>query len=133
MSNTPIGKRFMSLKEFFPFSLNEHRNPTSRMLHFIGTSLIGLWIVLAVVIGNMWWLQLVPVGRYGFAWVGHAFFERNKPATFQYPLYSSVWLPLSSLTISTPLSPSCCVGTFRRSGRNAVHVPPRQVGTKTLA
>jgi hypothetical protein len=80
--------RYTSLKDFFPFYLREHQNPTSRLLHFTGTALIGLWIVLALITRNAAWLWLVPIGGYGFAWVGHAFFERNKPATFQYPLYS---------------------------------------------
>lgn len=80
--------RFTSLKEFYPFYFSEHRNPVSRVLHFTGTGLIALWIVLALVTGNEWWLVLVPIGGYAFAWVGHFFFERNKPATFQYPLYS---------------------------------------------
>lgn len=30
----------------------------------------------------------VPLVCYGFAWVGHFFFEENKPATFIYPVYS---------------------------------------------
>ena len=80
--------RYTSLKEFFPFYLKEHQDPTSRVLHFIGTALIVVWIILAVVTSNAWWLVLIPIGGYGFAWVGHAFFERNKPATFRYPLYS---------------------------------------------
>ena len=84
-TNTP---RYTSLKEFFPFYLREHQNPTSRILHFTGTGLIGLWIALAVISRNPTWLWMVPIGGYGFAWVGHAFFERNKPATFRYPLYS---------------------------------------------
>lgn len=88
MAATPPTERFTSLKEFFPFYLAEHRNPTSRVLHFIGTGLIAVWIVLSIVTRNAMWLWLIPVGGYGFAWVGHAFFERNKPATFQYPLYS---------------------------------------------
>ena len=87
MSENP-NHRITSLKEFFPYYLKEHQNPTSRKLHFIGTLLIALWIVLAIMTGNAMWLMLVPIGGYGFAWVGHAFFERNKPATFQYPLYS---------------------------------------------
>ncbi|MNP67550.1 hypothetical protein D3C76_1633970 [compost metagenome] len=46
--------------------------------------------LLAYTIGSgKWWLLLAaPVFGYGFAWVGHFFFEKNRPATFTYPLYS---------------------------------------------
>jgi hypothetical protein len=88
MTNDISAERHKSLKEFFPYYLSEHQNPTSRTLHFIGTALIALWVLLAIVTRNAWWLVLVPVGGYGFAWVGHAFFERNRPATFKYPFYS---------------------------------------------
>lgn len=88
MTNDRSDKRFGSLKEFYPFYLSEHQHPVSRLLHFTGTSLILLWIVLAIVQRNAWWLLLIPVGGYGFAWVGHFFFEKNKPATFKYPAYS---------------------------------------------
>ncbi len=81
-------ERYRSLKEFYPYYLTEHRQTTTRVLHFIGTGLTALWLALAVVTGNAWWLVLVPLGGYGFAWVGHFFFERNKPATFQYPAFS---------------------------------------------
>lgn len=54
-------ERYTSLKEFFPFYLAEHKNPTSRVLHFIGTGLIALWIVLAIDQRNMWWLLLIPM------------------------------------------------------------------------
>lgn len=80
--------RFQSWKEFYPFYLSEHQHPISRILHFTGTMLIAVWLVLAVTTRNAWWLVLVPVGGYGFAWMGHYFFERNRPATFKYPGYS---------------------------------------------
>lgn len=86
MSNPP--QRYTTLKEFYPFYLTEHRDPTSRVLHFIGTSSIALWIALAITQRNAWWLLLIPIGGYGCAWVGHFFFEKNKPATFQYPAFS---------------------------------------------
>ena len=36
-----------------------------------------------------WWALLaVPVSGYFFAWVSHAFVERNKPATWTYPVWS---------------------------------------------
>jgi hypothetical protein len=80
--------RFRSWRAFYPFYLQEHQHPVSRILHFTGTGLIALWLALSVITGNAWWSVLIPVGGYGFAWVGHYFFERNRPATFQYPLYS---------------------------------------------
>ncbi|SDB40323.1 hypothetical protein SAMN03159382_01117 [Pseudomonas sp. NFACC23-1] len=81
-------KRFNSFAEFYPYYLSEHSNSTCRRLHFIGTSLVILVLVLALVVGSGWlWLAL-PVAGYGFAWVGHFFFEKNRPATFQHPLYS---------------------------------------------
>ncbi|MBC5994060.1 DUF962 domain-containing protein [Pontibacter cellulosilyticus] len=84
----PAPQRYNSLREFYPYYLSEHQNTTSRVLHFIGTGLLILVAIAAVVLGEYKWLLLVPVIGYGFAWVGHFFFERNKPATFKYPFYS---------------------------------------------
>ena len=81
-------KKYQTLREFYPFYLTEHSNLTSRRLHFIGTGLIFVWLVLAPVTQKWWLLALIPVVGYGFAWFGHFFFEKNKPATFQYPLFS---------------------------------------------
>jgi hypothetical protein len=79
---------FQSFAEFYPYYLQEHGHPTCRRLHFFGT-LIVLLIVAAVIFGASSWLLLaLPVVGYGFAWVGHYGFEKNRPATFKYPFYS---------------------------------------------
>lgn len=80
--------RYNSLKEFYPFYLSEHQNKTSRVLHFIGTCLFFILIFSAIAFSNYWILFLVPIVGYGFAWIGHFFYEKNKPATFQYPFFS---------------------------------------------
>ena len=80
--------RYASFREFYPFYLSEHRNPTCRKLHFAGTSLVIGIVVLAIVTANPWWLLAMPVAGYGFAWVGHFAFEKNRPATFTYPAWS---------------------------------------------
>jgi hypothetical protein len=81
-------KKYQSLKEFYPYYLSEHQHPTSRLLHFIGTGLVLVVLGLALALENYSWLAGIPVLGYGFAWVGHFFFEKNKPATFTYPFYS---------------------------------------------
>ena len=80
--------RFRTFGEFYPFYLSEHGNRTSRRLHFIGTS-IALMLAVAAVATQIWWLLAVAlVQGYAFAWVGHFYFEHNKPATFKYPGFS---------------------------------------------
>ena len=83
-----MDKEYSTFREFYPFYLREHQDPTSRLLHFIGTALVFVFLALAIYSGNWWWLAAIPLGGYGFAWAGHFFFEKNKPATFKYPLYS---------------------------------------------
>ena len=80
--------RFATFREFYPFYLSEHRNVTCRKLHFAGTSLVVLLVIAAIVAGNAWILLLVPIAGYGFAWLGHFVFEKNRPATFKHPGYS---------------------------------------------
>lgn len=81
--------QYSSFKDFYPFYLGEHANLTCRRLHFAGTT--GVVIIAALVIAKvipLVWLWAIPVCGYGFAWVGHFFFEKNRPATFKYPFYS---------------------------------------------
>ena len=80
--------RLKSFEEFWPFYVREHSHPTNRTLHFIGNSLGLVCLALVFAIGNLWFLPLGLVAGYGFAWVGHFFIERNKPASFKYPLWS---------------------------------------------
>jgi hypothetical protein len=84
-----VDSTFKSFKEFYSFYLSEHKNKTSRILHFIGTFLVlGLLVFLLLAQKEArFWIAL-PLTGYGFAWVGHAFFEKNKPATFKHPLWS---------------------------------------------
>jgi len=80
--------RYRSFADFYPFYLSEHANRISRRLHFSGTS-VALVLLIASMVTQKWWLiALALVQGYAFAWVGHYFFERNKPATFKYPGFS---------------------------------------------
>ena len=80
--------RFTSFREFYPFYLSEHRDPTCRKLHFAGSTLVLAVIGAAILTRNPWWLLLAPLAGYGCAWVGHFAFEKNRPATFTYPAWS---------------------------------------------
>ena len=81
-------RKYKTLKDFYPYYLTEHQNFTSRILHFIGTGGFISITVFSILTQNWIYLLLGPLCGYGFAWVGHFIFEKNKPATFQYPLFS---------------------------------------------
>lgn len=81
-------QEFHSFAEFYPFYLSQHSDVTCRRLHVVGSSLVLTLIGLATITQTWALLACLPLVGYGFAWVGHFFFEKNKPATFRYPLYS---------------------------------------------
>jgi hypothetical protein len=81
-------RRIASFREFWPYYVREHRLAITRALHFIGSTLVLAIAVAAMVTGRPWLLLFAPVAGYGFAWVGHFGFEKNKPASFKYPFYS---------------------------------------------
>lgn len=84
-----MSKEIQSFTEFYPYYLSEHQNRTCRLLHVVGSTLvlIELAALLTQPLSGLWWFVL-PLTGYGFAWVGHFFFEKNRPATFTYPLWS---------------------------------------------
>jgi len=77
-----------SFSEFYPLYLSEHRNRTSRRLHFIGSTLVIVCVLMLLATGRMQYLLYGLLCGYGFAWIGHFGFEKNKPASFKRPLYS---------------------------------------------
>ncbi|MEH6492974.1 DUF962 domain-containing protein [Halopseudomonas sp.] len=87
-SQDTAAPRFNNFAEFYPYYLSEHRDDRCRRLHYIGSTLVLLIVAYALFNQAWWWLLAVPLAGYGFAWVGHFFFEHNKPATFTYPFYS---------------------------------------------
>jgi hypothetical protein len=80
--------RFASFREFYPYYLQQHLNPVSRRLHIVG-SLLAVAAAAAAAATSRWvWLLAVPLAGYLPAWLGHAVFEHNAPATFRHPLFS---------------------------------------------
>jgi hypothetical protein len=82
--------RYNRFADFYSFYLSEHRTAACRRLHFVGTTLVIGICVGAPIVTKWWLLALIPVAGYGFAWLGHFAFERNKPATFAHPWYSLI-------------------------------------------
>lgn len=92
---------FATFAEFYPYYLSEHSDVTCRRLHFIGSSLVLMILAYGILSGNYMVFWSLPFVGYGFAWVGHFFFERNKPATFIYPWYSFMgdWVMFKDILI----------------------------------
>jgi hypothetical protein len=87
-TNTTDPRSFQSFAEFYPFYLGEHSNTTCRRLHFVGSTLTLVCLAMLLATGKLQYLLYGLLCGYGFAWVGHFGFEKNKPASFKRPLYS---------------------------------------------
>lgn len=83
-------ERIKTYAAFYQFYLREHQNKANRILHFLGTFIIIMLASYLISSKHQWMWVLIPLIGYGFAWVGHFFFEKNKPATFKYPLWSLI-------------------------------------------
>jgi hypothetical protein len=90
MPSDVVGKseRYASFREFWPFYVREHARLGTRILHFIGSTLALVSVVAAVVTARPILLLGAPLFGYAFAWIGHFGIEKNRPATFKYPVYS---------------------------------------------
>ena len=94
---------FESFSSFYPFYLGQHANKICRRLHIAGTSLVVFLALAALYLQKLFpFIYLIPTAGYGFAWIGHFFFEKNRPATFKYPIYSllgdfKLWFEVVSL------------------------------------
>jgi hypothetical protein len=86
--STMQAREFKSFADFWPYYLSEHSKSATRALHCVGTLAAIAVLVFLIVIGKWWLFPLAAVPGYALAWVGHFFIEKNRPATFTYPLWS---------------------------------------------
>lgn len=82
------GREYASFNDFYPTYLSEHSHRINRQLHFLGSTLALLSLMLLLTTHQWWWLPVAILCGYGFAWIGHFMVEKNQPATFRHPLYS---------------------------------------------
>lgn len=99
--NTQQTSRYRNLKEFYPFYLSQHQNRTCRRLHFLGSFCALVLFILSLSLGHYALLLGAILSGYAFAWIGHFFFEKNRPATFTYPLLSflSDWVMFRDILV----------------------------------
>jgi hypothetical protein len=77
----------MRFKTYYKYYILLHTHASTRLFHYIG-NIATLVYVIAILSNDisLWWLLLTPLVVYPFAWFGHFFFEKNRPAAFSNPI-----------------------------------------------
>ena len=83
-------RQYKTLEEFWPYYINEHKNPLTRQIHFIGNTNLVLWLFVALLRRSLKLVIFAVMSSYLIAWIGHFFIEKNIPATFRYPLKAAI-------------------------------------------
>jgi hypothetical protein len=83
-------QQFNSFGEFWPRYVAEHSKPATRTLHALGTTASMGCALLLIARGRWKLLPLALLPGYGAAWISHFLIEKNKPATFEHPLWSFI-------------------------------------------
>ena len=81
-------REYTSFNEYWPHYLREHSAPATRGWHYVGTTLAIIILAAALISGHYALIALSLVCGYAFAWASHMGIEKNRPATFTYPLWS---------------------------------------------
>ncbi len=91
--------KFTSFKKFYPYYLSEHKLRINKILHIIGSLTSITFIIIIIYIEKYKYIPLSIFFGYGCAWIGHFIFEKNRPATFKYPIYSFLgdWMMLKDV------------------------------------
>src|SRR5262249_39080367 len=84
------GSYLVTYREFWPRYLAAHTDPRTRGLHYFGTALAVVALLIAATEQDWRWLVAVPIAGYGPAWLSHLVFEHNRPATFGHPAWSLI-------------------------------------------
>ena len=89
----------MSFKEYYKHYLTLHQNKWNRRLHVFGNVTTLSFIALCILQSLWFMLLLTPFIVYPFAWSGHFFFEKNKPAAFSNPFWAKAcdWVMLKDI------------------------------------
>tara|TARA_R100000152_G_C6782131_1_gene218561 strand:+ start:10745 stop:11035 length:291 start_codon:yes stop_codon:yes gene_type:complete len=91
----------MEFKEYYEHYLTLHQNKWCRRLHALGQITTIAYVVFCLL--NSYWIPLLaaPFVIYPFAWSGHFFFEKNKPAAWSRPIWAKAcdWVMLKDMIV----------------------------------
>lgn len=83
-------KRFARFADFYPVYLAMHSHPVCRRLHVLGNMLALGALAIAIISAQPWALLAMPALASGFAFVGHHFFQKNRPGVLRYPVLGTL-------------------------------------------